>query len=130
MKEDKSNQLQIFIIVFNCKQDVETYEEIAQLELKPIDGFEEIIQNRFKEYVKKNGEHLSVIGPNYKMYFGTGINSSPGKDVDIYGEQGLYEMSSLAKERNWTIYDKGLKDFINFDFLMKHDYLAYKKKDS
>lgn len=122
MSEDKSNRLQIFLIIFNCKKDVKTYEEITKLKLQPIKNFVEIIENRFEKLFIKNGRHLSIMAPNYKIYCGTETIKTIDREVDIYGEDGLHEFIALAKEHDWKLYDKHLDSFIDLDFPKKYSY--------
>lgn len=129
MAKTKSNQLQIYIILFNCKEEVETYEEIDQKKLQAID-FGKIIEDRFEKIIEKNGSHLNIIAPNYKIYCGTKTGLTIAKEIDIYGEFGLYEFISLAKEHNWKIFDKGLNRFIDLNFPEKYSYLEYKELKS
>lgn len=126
MIEDKSNRLQIHIILFNCKEDVKTYEEIYQKELEEI-SFSEIIENRFKKLIQRNGRHLSIMASNYKIYCGTETGQTTSREIDIYGESGLYKFIALAKENDWKIYDKSSNDFIDLNFPEKYSYLEYKE---
>lgn len=126
MTENKSNWLQIQIILFNCKDDVKTYEEICQKKLQPINNFREVIEIRFKNFIKKNGEHLTIMTPNYRIYCGTENILTVGREIDIYGEAGLHEIIELAKDNDWKIYDKGLNDFIDHNFPKNFSYIDFK----
>lgn len=125
MTEDKSNRLQIYIILFNCKEDVKTYEEIYQKELEAI-SFGEIIEKRFKNLIQRNGSHLSIMASGYKIYCGTETGQTISREIDIYGESGLYKFIALAKENDWKIYDKSSNDFIDLNFPERYSYLEYK----
>ncbi|MEO1258680.1 MAG: hypothetical protein AAFZ15_07775 [Bacteroidota bacterium] len=126
MAKEKSSRLQVFIILFNCQEEVKTYEEIAQLKLQPINNFVEIIEQRFKKYFKRNRGHLTIIAPDYKIYCGTENGSTRSREIDIYGEKGLLEFIALAKENKWKIFDKGLDCFIDLDFPKHLSYTNYK----
>lgn len=127
MVKEKSKRPQIFIILYNCQEEVNTYEEINKLELKPIENFVEIIGKRFEKYFNKNGRHLNIFAPNYKVYCGTETIPTKGREIDIYGEDGLHEFISLAKEHEWKIYDKHLDCIIEFDLLENLSYSEYEK---
>ena len=126
MAENKSNRLQIGIIIFNCDEEADSYEEIYTKKLQPINNFGEIIRHRFKQFFKKDGRHLDIIAANYQIYCGTETIPTIGREIDIYGEQGLYEFISLAKENNWKIFDKGLNQFLDLEFPKNYSYSEYK----
>jgi hypothetical protein len=37
------------------------------------------------------------------------------KLITLYGEKALFSLISLAKNKNWQIYDSGLDEMINLD---------------
>lgn len=127
MTEDKSRQLQIGIIIYNCKKDVKNHEEISQMKLKPINNFVDIIEKRFNHFVEKKGRHLNIFAPKYKIYCGTETIPTVGREIDIYGEEGLHEFVKLAKENEWKVYDKNLDCFIEFNVFENSSYSEYKK---
>jgi len=128
MAEDRSNRLQVYIILFNCKEDVKTIEDIEEKNLQAI-NFIEIIENHFKKIFHRNGNHINIKASDYHIYLHSMAKNelTTGKQIDIYGENGLYEFITLAKENGWKIFDTGLNDFMDLDFPKKYSYLEYKE---
>lgn len=111
MKETNSNPQQFYVILFNCQEDIEHYEEIDQ-QLQKTD-FRTILKQKFKESVKHNEQHLSIISPSFKLYCGTKTGEATSIEIDIYGREGLVKIIELAKEHTWKVFDKQLNQFID-----------------
>ena len=122
--EDK---VQVYIIIYNCQEKVNSYEELYEKKLEPID-FCGIIEKRFEKFIEKKGNHTYIIAPNYKAYCGGGHKLSSDIEIDIYGEEGLHEFISLSKEKGWQILDKYLNDLIDLNFAKEYSYEEYIEK--
>jgi len=122
------DKVQVYIIIFNCQEELNAYEEVYEKKLAPIDFFG-IIEKRFGKFIKKNGNHINIIAPNYRVYYCEGGNDFRTHiEVDIYGEEGLHEFIALSKENGWQILDKYLGDFMDLNFAEKYSYEEYVEK--
>lgn len=104
---------QFHLILFKYNKPINSYEEIDWKKASPINNFSQIIEHRFKQHYKKNGNHLNVITPKFKAYCGTENITTIGREIEIYGEEGYHEFINIAKENGWKVFDKGRNQLID-----------------
>ena len=127
MDQDISPRLQLTWYLCNCQEDVLTYQEIYEKEMEAID-IGGIILASFKEYIKVEGDNLTIVAPNYMVYCGSPTELTASKEINIYGEAGVYEFIELAKVNGWKVLDIGLEDLLDLDFPQHYSsYLEYRK---
>ncbi|WP_225037353.1 hypothetical protein [Winogradskyella sp. SM1960] len=81
--------------------------------LKPI-LFSEILEKSFKK-IKSEDNHREIKGIDYSIDFFVDNEPSGTKMLNLYGENGLFELIGLAKKYRWQIYDTSLNNFINLE---------------
>ncbi|WP_298545672.1 hypothetical protein [uncultured Aquimarina sp.] len=101
------------IVLFNSKQKIESVSELDETQLQPT-NFSRILENSF-ERIKKNDNHREIIGKNFTIDFFSFNEHSSNFMLSLYGENGLFELITLAKKYNWQIYDSGIDGMIDLN---------------
>ena len=101
------------IVLFNSNQQIPSDLDFDENILKPI-SFSDIIERSFPE-IKSQDNHREIIGIDYSIEFFIDQVPSGTKMINLYGENGLFEMIELAKIYDWQIYDTSLNEFIDLE---------------
>jgi len=101
------------IVLFNTKQKIISVEELDEEQLEPTD-FNRILESFFNQ-IKKNENHREIIGADFTIAFFTASEPANNLMLQLYGENGLYELIEIAKKHNWQIYDSGIYGMIDLD---------------
>jgi hypothetical protein len=113
------------IVLFNSKQKIKSVAELDESQLKPTD-FSGILESSFDQ-VKKDGNHREIIEINFTIGFFINKEHSSNFMLQLYGENGLYELIELAKKHNWQIYDSGIDGMIDLENPEKNGFENHKK---
>jgi len=101
------------IVLFNSKQKINSVAELDENKLVATD-FNGILESSFNQ-VKKADNHIEIIGTDFTIDFFTDKEHSSNFMLQLYGENGLYELIELAKKYNWQIYDSGIDGMIDLE---------------
>jgi hypothetical protein len=112
------------IILFNSTQKIDTIEELDDRQLVPID-FCKILEAHFESIIK-NENHREINGEDFAIDYYADDELVSNKLFNLYGERGLYELISLAKLRNWQIFDSGIGCMIDLENPENNGYLNFK----
>ncbi|MCF1192029.1 hypothetical protein LRR18_10585 [Mangrovimonas sp. AS39] len=113
------------ILLFNSNQQIPSDLDFDENILKPI-FFSDIIERSFPE-IKTQNNHREIIGIDYSIEFFSDQEAAGTKMINLYGENGLFEMIELAKIYDWQIYDTSLNDFIDLENPEKNGFKNHKK---
>ncbi|GGZ94243.1 hypothetical protein [Algibacter mikhailovii] len=101
------------IVLFNSRQKIESVAELDENQLEPTD-FSGILESSF-DRIKKDDNHREIIGTDFTIDFFADNENSSNFMLQLYGENGLYELIELAKKHNWQIYDSGIDGMIDLE---------------
>ena len=113
------------IILFNSKQKIISVAELDENQLEPTD-FSGILESSF-DRIKKDDNHREIIGTGFTIGFFADSEYSSNFMLQLYGENGLYELIELAKNHNWQIYDSGIDGMIDLVNPEKNGFENHKK---
>ncbi|QTD37696.1 hypothetical protein JL193_16800 [Polaribacter batillariae] len=113
------------IVLFNSKQKIESIAELDENQLEPTD-FCGILESSFDQ-IKKDENHREIIGIDFTIDFVTDKEKSSNFMLQLYGENGLYELIELAKKHNWQIYDSGIDGMIDLENPDKNGFENHRK---
>ena len=113
------------VVLFNSKQKIESVAGLDESQLKPTD-FSGILERSFDQ-VKKDDNHREIIGINFTICFFTDKEHSSNFMLQLYGENGLYELIELAKKHSWQIYDSGIDGMIDLGNPEKNGFENHRK---
>lgn len=108
------------VILFNSKQKISSIDEIDESQLEPTD-FCSVLENNFNNIIIDNN-HREIKGNEFSIDFFIDQEKVSNKIINLYGENGLYEIILLAKKNNWQIFDTSLNEIINLDNPSKNGY--------
>lgn len=108
------------VILFNSKQKISSIDEIDEFQLEPTD-FCSVLVNNFNNIIIDNN-HREIKGNEFSIDFFIDDEEVSNKIINLYGENGLYEIILLAKKNNWQIFDTSLNEIINLDNPSKNGY--------
>ena len=111
------------IILFNSSQKIVSLENLDDDLLKPVD-FDKILKSSFDK-VKKTENHIEIIGKDFTIDFFEDAEVESNKTLNLYGENGLFEIIKIAKNESWQIYDSGLDEMINLENPAKNGYANF-----
>ena len=111
------------IILFNSSQKIVSLENLEDDLLKPVD-FDKILKSSFDK-VKKTENHIEIIGKDFTIEFFEDKEVESNKTLNLYGENGLFEIIKIAKKESWQIYDSGLDEMLNLENPSKNGYLNF-----
>ena len=101
------------IVLFNSKQKIESVSELNENQLEPT-NFDTILEKSF-DRIKKEDNHREIIGTDFTINFFVHNKPVTNTMLNLYGENGLYELIKLAKKHNWQIYDSGIREMIDLE---------------
>jgi len=113
------------IVLFNSRQKINTVAELDENRLEPTD-FSGILESSFNQ-IKKVDNHREIIGTDFTIDFFTDKEHSSNFMLQLYGENGLYELIELAKKYNWQIYDSGIDGMIDLENPEKNGFKNHRK---
>ena len=113
------------IVLFNSKQKINSVAELDETQLEPTD-FSGILETSFNQ-IKKVDNHREIIGTDFTIDFFTDKEHSSNFMLQLYGENGLYELIELAKKYNWQIYDSGIVGMIDLENPEKNGFKNHRK---
>jgi hypothetical protein len=113
------------IVLFNSKQKINTVAELDENQLVPTD-FSRILENSFDQ-IKKDKNHIEIIGTDFTIDFYTDKKHSSNFMLQLYGENGIYELIELSKKHNWQIYDSGIDGMIDLESPEKNGFDNHRK---
>ena len=111
------------IVLFNSKQTIKVVEEIDEEFLEPTD-FSTTLENHFIN-IEKDDNHRRVKGDNFEIEFFVDTENVSNKILNMYGEQGLFEIVLLAKLNGWQIFDTGVGQMIDLDKPEQNGYTTF-----
>lgn len=112
------------IVLFNSRQTINSVEEVDEEQLEPTDFCSEL-ENYFKSIEKKDN-HRRIMGRGFEIEYFTDTENISNKILNLYGEQGLFEIIKLSRQKGWQIFDTGLGAMINLDNPEKNGYENFK----
>ncbi len=101
------------IVLFNSRQRIHAVEEIDEALLEPVD-FCSDLENYFHT-IEADGNHRCIKGGNFEIEYIVDSESVSNKILSLYGEQGLFELVLLSKQKGWQVFDTGLGQMIDLD---------------
>lgn len=101
------------IILFNSRQTIKAVEEIDDELLEPTD-FSATLEIHFSN-IEKDDNHRRIKGHNFEIEFFVDTENVSNKILNLDGEQGLFEIVLLARQKGWQIFDTGLGQMIDLD---------------
>lgn len=101
------------IVLFNSRQTIKLIEEIDEEQLEPTD-FCSALENQFDK-IEKNDNHRRIIGNDFEIEYFEDTENVSNKILNLYGEQGLFEIVILARQEGWQVFDTGLGEMLNLD---------------
>lgn len=115
------------IVIFNSRQKIENAEEIDDSQFEPTD-FNAAFLDHFDNIVT-DGTMREIVGDNFQIVYYTdeAAELSSNTLLNLYGENGLYEIVILAKKHNWQIYDSGIGQMIDLDNPSNNGYENFQK---
>jgi len=113
------------IVLFNSKQRIESVSELDENQLEPTD-FDAILENSF-DRIKKDDNHREILGTDFTIDFFVHNEPVSNTMLNLYGENGLYELIELAKKHNWQIYDSGIGEMIDLENPEKNGFENHRK---
>ena len=113
------------IVLFNSSQKIISLENLDEDLLKPID-FDKILKSSFDK-VKKTENHIEIIGKDFTIEFFEDEDVESNKTLNLYGENGLFELIKIAKKESWQIYDSGVDEMLNLENPTENGYTNFQK---
>ena len=108
------------IVLFSSRKKINSIEEVEEPHLIPID-FCEILDNNFIEIIK-NKNHREIKGKDFSVDYFIDEGKVSNKTLNLYGENGLFEIVLLARKYNWQIFDTALGEMIDLENPSKNGY--------
>ena len=113
------------IVLFNSNEKIPSDLDFDENILKPI-LFSEILERSFSE-IKSDQNHREIKGSDFSIDFFVDNEPSGTKMLNLYGENGLFELIELAKEYEWQVYDTSLNEFIDLENPKNNGFENHKK---
>lgn len=113
------------IILFSSKQKIISVAELDESQLESTD-FSGILESEFDK-IKTDDNHREIIGTDFTIDFFKDKEHSSNFMLQLYGENGLYELIELAKKYNWQIYDSGIDKMIDLENPKKNGFVNHSK---
>ncbi|MDO5977974.1 hypothetical protein [Flavivirga spongiicola] len=101
------------IVLFNSNERIPSDLDFEENILKPI-LFSDILERSFSE-IKSDENHREIKGPDFSINFFIDDEPTGTKMLNLYGENGLFELIELAKKYKWQVYDTSLNEFIDLE---------------
>ena len=101
------------IILFNSNEKIPSDLDFDEEILEPI-LFSEILEKSFKE-IESDKNHREIKGSNFSIDFFIDNEPTGTKMLNLYGENGLFEIIELARKLKWQVFDTSLNAFIDLE---------------
>jgi hypothetical protein len=101
------------IVLFNSRQRIVSIEEVDEAQLEPT-NFGNVLEKHF-ENISKDTSHRSIKGKDFVIEFFADEELDSNILLNLYGENGLFELVILAREHKWQIFDTGLGQMIDLE---------------
>ncbi|MBS1917028.1 MAG: hypothetical protein JST87_12190 [Bacteroidetes bacterium] len=101
------------IVLFSYKERISSFEEIDELLFEPTD-FCFVLESHFDKIVT-DGDHKSIKGKDFEIEYFNDNGKEANKILNLYGENGFYEIIILAKKYNWQIFDTSSGEMIDLE---------------
>jgi hypothetical protein len=111
------------IVLFSYKEKISSPEDIDEQLFEPTD-FCSILQSHFRN-IKKDGNHRSIQEKDFMIEYFSDEEKAGNTILNLYGENGLFEIIVLARKHNWQIFDTGLGQMIDLDDPAKNGYRTF-----
>lgn len=111
------------IVLFSYKKKNSSPEDIDEQLFEPTD-FCSILQSHFGN-VKKDGDHRSIQEKDFVIEYFLHEEKVGNTILNLYGENGLFELVILAKKHNWQIFDTSLGQMIDLDNPANNGYKTF-----
>lgn len=108
------------IVLFSSRQTINSVEEVEEEQLEPTD-FCSVLESHFKN-IEKDDNHRRIIGQDFEIEYFIDNENVSNKILNLYGEQGLFEIIKLSRQNSWQIFDTGLGEMINLENPEKNGY--------
>ncbi|WP_405604202.1 hypothetical protein [Polaribacter sp. Asnod1-A03] len=113
------------IVLFNSNEKIPSDLDFDENILKPI-MFSTILEKSFVEIISDEN-HREIKGSDYSIDFFIDKEPTGTKMLNLYGENGLFELIELAKKHKWKVYDTSLDSFIDLDNPKNNGFENHKK---
>jgi hypothetical protein len=113
------------IVLFNSKQEITAIVELDENQLEPTD-FDGVLEKSFQQ-VKKNKNRREIIGTDFTIDFFVHNEPVSNTMLNLYGENGLFELIEIAKKYNWQIYDSGIGEMIDLKNPENNGFINHRK---
>jgi hypothetical protein len=113
------------IVLFNSIEKIPSDLDFDENILKPI-MFSTILEKSFAEIISDEN-HREIKGSDYSIDFFIDKEPTGTKMLNLYGENGLFELIELAKKHKWQVYDTSLDSFIDLDNPKNNGFENHKK---
>lgn len=113
------------IVLFNSKQKIELVSELDENQLVATD-FTGILESSFNR-INKVEKHREIIGADFTIDFFGYDEQSSNIMLSLYGENGFFELITLAKKHNWQVYDCGIGEMIDLENPRKNGFENHRK---
>lgn len=112
------------IVLFSSRQIINSVEEVDEEQLEPTD-FSAVLESHFKN-IEKDNNHKRIIGQEFEIEYFIDNEKVSNKILNLYGEQGLFEIIKISRQNNWQIFDTGLGEMINLENPEKNGYKNFR----
>jgi hypothetical protein len=113
------------IVLFNSNEKIPSDLDFDENILEPI-LFSDILERSFSE-IKSDKNHREIKGSNFSIDFFVDNEPTGTKMLNLYGENGLFELIELAKKYKWQVYDTSLNEFIDLENPKNNGFENHKK---
>ncbi|MEX6691060.1 hypothetical protein QTN47_26360 [Danxiaibacter flavus] len=108
------------LVLFNSRQIINSVEEIDEDFLEPT-NFDAMLENHFGN-IERHDNHRRIKGNDFEIEYFVDTENVSNKILNLYGEQGLFEIVILARQNGWQIFDTGLAQMITLDSPERNGY--------
>ena len=124
-KKSKDDKMSWDIVLFNSTERIEDFELFDADKLEPID-FNQIFENHFST-ILHDGNHREIQGEDYSICYFLEEIPVTNTMLNLYGENGIYEIVYIAKKLGWQIFDTGNGEFIDLENPANNGYTFYQE---
>lgn len=111
------------IVLFSSTQRITDVEELDETKLVPTD-FCAVLERHF-EQIDQDGSYREIRGKSFTIGYFLDEEKVSNKILNLYGENGLYELLVLAREYQWQLFDTGLGQMIDLVNPSKNGYANF-----
>lgn len=101
------------IVLFNSREKIQSAEELDESKLESTD-FCAVLESHFNQ-IERSDDHRRIKGKDFEIDYYLDDEPVSNKILSLYGENGLFEMVTLAKKYHWQIFDTGLGQMIDLE---------------